>query len=227
MNKSLLSASLIALALAAPVAHAHQAGDFILRAGAITTAPNEDSGDIKLDGTKVGGTKATLDSDTQLGLAFAYMLTDHIGLELLAATPFQHEVGVKGLGAGLDGKLANIKQLPPTLSLQYYPMEPTSKFQPYAGIGLNYTLFFDEDLSSSRKAQGFSNMKLKDSVGLAGQLGMDYMLTDNLLVNASVWYVDIDTKASVNGPTALGYSKTKVDVDVDPWVYMVGLGYKF
>lgn len=223
MNKSLLSASLIALALAAPVAHAHQAGDFILRAGAITTAPNEDSGDIKLDGTKVGGTKATLDSDTQLGLAFAYMLTDHIGLELLAATPFQHEVGVKGLG----GKLANIKQLPPTLSLQYYPMEPTSKFQPYAGIGLNYTLFFDEDLSSSRKAQGFSNMKLKDSVGLAGQLGMDYMLTDNLLVNAAVWYVDIDTKATIDGPSALGVGKTKVSVDVDPWVYMVGVGYKF
>ena len=227
MNKSLLSASLIALALAAPVAHAHQAGDFILRAGAITTAPNEDSGDIKLDGTKVGGTKATLDSDTQLGLAFAYMLTDHIGLELLAATPFQHEVGVKGLGAGLDGKLANIKQLPPTLSLQYYPMEPTSKFQPYAGIGLNYTLFFDEDLSSSRKAQGFSNMKLKDSVGLAGQLGKDYMLTDNLLVNAAVWYVDIDTKATIDGPSALGVGKTKVSVDVDPWVYMVGVGYKF
>ncbi|MNM66072.1 Outer membrane protein W precursor [compost metagenome] len=56
---------------------------------------------------------------------------------------------------------------------------------------------------------------------------MDYMITDNLLVNASVWYVDIDTKASVDGPTALGYSKTKVDVEVDPWVYMVGLGYKF
>ena len=227
MNKSLLSASLIALALAAPVAHAHQAGDFILRAGAITTAPNESSGDIKLDGAKVSGTKATLDSDTQLGLAFAYMLTDHIGLELLAATPFQHTVGVKGLGPGLDGKLADIKQLPPTLSLQYYPMEPNSKFQPYAGVGINYTLFFDEDLSSARKQQGFSNLKLQDSVGIAGQLGMDYMLTDNLLVNAAVWYVDIDTKASVNGPTALGYSKTKVDVDVDPWVYMVGLGYKF
>jgi len=223
----LLSASLVALALAAPVAHAHQAGDFILRAGAITTAPNESSGDIKLDGAKVSGTKATLDSDTQLGLAFAYMLTDHIGLELLAATPFQHKVGVKGLGPGLDGKLADIKQLPPTLSLQYYPMEPSSKFQPYAGVGINYTMFFDEDLSSNRKAQGFSNMKLKDSVGIAGQLGMDYMLTDNLLLNAAVWYVDIDTKASIDGPSALGVGKTKVDVDVDPWVYMVGIGYKF
>ncbi|AZL66766.1 MULTISPECIES: OmpW/AlkL family protein [Pseudomonas] len=227
MNKSLLSASLVALALAAPVAHAHQAGDFIIRSGAITTAPNENSGDIKLDGAKVSGTKATLDSDTQLGLAFAYMLTDHIGLELLAATPFKHTVGVKGLGAGLDGKLADIKQLPPTLSLQYYPMDASSKFQPYAGVGLNYTLFFDEDLSSNRKAQGFSNMKLKDSVGLAGQLGMDYMLTENLLFNAAVWYVDIDTKATIDGPSALGVGKTKVDVDVDPWVYMVGLGYKF
>lgn len=227
MNKSLLSASLIALALVAPVAHAHQAGDFILRAGAITTAPNENSGDIKLDGTKVSGTKATLDSDTQLGLAFAYMLTDHIGLELLAATPFQHNVGVKGLGAGLDGKLGDIKQLPPTLSLQYYPMEASSRFQPYAGIGLNYTMFFDEDLSSNRKAQGFSNLKLKDSVGLAGQLGMDYMINDNFLVNAAVWYIDIDTKATIDGPTALGVGKTKVDVDVDPWVYMVGVGYKF
>ncbi|MBC3452581.1 outer membrane beta-barrel protein [Pseudomonas mosselii] len=227
MNKSLLGASLVALALAAPVAHAHQAGDFILRAGAITTAPNENSGDIKLDGAKVSGTKATLDSDTQLGLAFAYMLTDHIGLELLAATPFQHKVGVKGLGPGLDGKLADIKQLPPTLSLQYYPMAPSSKFQPYAGVGINYTMFFDEDLSSDRKAQGFSNMKLKDSVGIAGQLGMDYMLTDNLLLNAAVWYVDIDTKASIDGPSALGVGKTKVDVDVDPWVYMVGIGYKF
>ncbi|MHC6223753.1 OmpW/AlkL family protein [Pseudomonas sp. X10] len=227
MNKSLLGASLVALALAAPVAHAHQAGDFIIRSGAITVAPNEDSSDLKLNGAKVPGTKATLDSDTQLGLTFAYMLTDHIGLELLAATPFKHTVGVKGLGGGLDGKLADIKQLPPTLSLQYYPMEASSRFQPYAGIGINYTLFFDEDLSSARKQQGFSNMKLQDSIGLAGQLGMDYMVTDNLLVNASVWYIDIDTKATIDGPTALGVGKTKVDVDVDPWVYMVGIGYKF
>jgi len=209
------------------VAHAYQPGDVILRAGAIVTAPNEDSGELKLDGAKVSGTKATLDSDTQLGLTLGYMLTEHVGIELLAATPFQHTVGVKGLGAGLDGKLADIKQLPPTLSLQYYPLDASSRFQPYAGIGINYTMFFDEDLSSTRKAQGFRNLKMQDSVGLAGQLGMDYMLTDHLLVNAAVWYVDINTKASIDGPSALGVGKTKVNVEVDPWVYMVGVGYKF
>jgi outer membrane protein len=232
MRTSLFRVSLLTLALAAPFAQAHQAGDFIIRAGAATTAPNEDSGQLKLDGAKVSGTKATLDSDTQLGLAFAYMLTDHVGIELLAATPFQHTVGVKGVSSataidGLDGKLADVKQLPPTLSLQYYPLAPTSRFQPYAGVGLNYTAFYDEDLSSQRKQQGFSNLKIQDSVGIAGQLGFDYMLTDNMLVNASVWYVDIDTKASVDGPTALGTGRTKVDLEVDPWVYMVGVGYKF
>ncbi|WP_426117987.1 OmpW/AlkL family protein [Pseudomonas sp. DSP3-2-2] len=228
MNKSLLSASLFALALSAPlVAHAHEAGDIIVRAGVAHVEPNEDSGEVKLDGTKVSGSKATLDGDNQLGLTFAYMLTPHIGLELLAASPFSHTVSVKGLGPGLDGKLADVKQLPPTLSLQYYPMEPSSKFQPYAGIGINYTTFFDTDLTGTRKSEGFSNLKLKDSFGLAGQIGMDYMLTDRVMLNASVWYVDIDTDASVDGPSALSVGKTKVSVDIDPWVYMVGVGYKF
>lgn len=228
MNKSLLSASLVALALATPLAaHAHEAGDFIVRAGAARVVPSEDSGNLKLDGAKVSGTKATVDNSTQLGLTFAYMLTNHIGLELLAATPFSHTVSVKGLGPSLDGKLADVKQLPPTLSLQYFPMDPSSKFQPYVGVGLNYTKFFDTDLASTRKNEGFSNLNLKDSVGLAGQVGMDYMITDHILVNASVWYVDIDTKASVDGPSALSVGKTKVSVDVDPWVYMFAVGYKF
>jgi hypothetical protein len=50
-----------------------------------------------------------------------------------------------------------------------------------------------------------------------------YMLTDNLLVNAHVRYIDIDT----TGTTSFAGEKVKVDVDVDPYVYMVGLGYKF
>jgi outer membrane protein len=49
MNKSLLSASLFALALAAPLAHAHEAGDIIIRAGAITVNPNADSSNVKVD----------------------------------------------------------------------------------------------------------------------------------------------------------------------------------
>ncbi|HWV10527.1 MAG TPA: OmpW family outer membrane protein, partial [Pseudomonas sp.] len=135
---------------------------------------------------------------------------------------FQHSVGVKGLGA-LDGKLADIKHLPPTLTLQYFPLDSASKVQPYVGAGINYTLFFDEDLTGARKAQGFNSLELDNSVGLALEAGMDFQITENILFNASVWYLDIDTTAT----TDLAGTKVKVDVDVDPWVYMVGLGYKF
>lgn len=228
MRKSLFSASILAMALAAPFAHAYQAGDIIVRAGAATVDPHEDSSDIwvgALD-TDVAGTKATLDSDTQLGLTGTFMLSEHLGIELLAATPFSHDVGVKGMPgifAGLNGKLGELKHLPPTLSLVYYPLDGGSAFQPYAGAGINYTWFFDDKLTSEAEGKGFSGLDMDDSWGLAAQLGMDYMLGDNLLLNAHVRYIDIDT----TGTTSFAGEKVEVDVDVDPFVYMVGLGYKF
>lgn len=220
MKKTLLATSLLALALAAPLAQAHQAGDIIVRAGAITVDPHEDSSAVKIAGTPAAGTAATLDSDTQLGLNFAYMLSDNLAVELLAATPFEHDIGTKGLG-GL--KLGSVKHLPPTLSLVYYPLASNSAFQPYVGAGLNYTWFFDDKLSSEAEGAGFRGLELDDSWGLAAQIGMDYMLTDNVMLNAQVRYIDIDTE----GTTYAGAAKVSVDVDVDPFVYMVGLGYKF
>ncbi len=223
MKKTLLATSILAIALTAPLAHAYKAGDIIVRAGAVTVAPNEDSSNVQVGATKVPGTKATLDSNTQLGLTGTYMITDKVGIELLAATPFSHTVGVKGFGPSIDGNLADIKYLPPTLSAVYYPLDSNSAFQPYVGLGLNYTWFFDTKLTSAAEGVGFNGFELKDSWGLAGQVGMDYMLTDNLLFNAHVRYIDIDT----TGTTHLGPTKVKVDVEVDPWVYMVALGYKF
>jgi outer membrane protein len=227
MRKTLFTASALALALAAPFAQAFEAGDIIVRAGAITVDPREDSSDINHAVLgDVAGSKATLDSNTQLGLNFAYMVTDKVGIELLAATPFSHDVGVKGMPgpyAGLNGKLGSLKHLPPTLSVIYYPLEKNSAFQPYVGAGINYTWFFDTELSSSAEDKGFSGLDMKDSWGLAAQVGMDYMLTDNIMLNAQVRYIDIDT----SGTTYLAGDKVKVDVDVAPFVYMVGLGYKF
>ncbi len=47
MNKHLLRASVVALAIAAPVAaQAYEKGDFIVRAGAAHVQPNEDSGEV-------------------------------------------------------------------------------------------------------------------------------------------------------------------------------------
>lgn len=226
MNKNALLAPLLALAIASPFASAHEAGDIIVRAGAITVDPHENSSGIKSPLGDLGG-KATVDGDTQLGLNFAYMMTDHLGIELLAATPFEHNMGVAGLQgdlAGLNGSLGSVKQLPPTLSLIYYPLDKNYAFQPYVGVGINYTAFYDADTTSSAEAKGYSNLDVSDSWGASAQIGADYMINDHWMVNGQVRYIDIDTNAHVD---LAGVGNLKANVEVDPWVYMVGLGYKF
>ncbi|POA79051.1 OmpW family protein [Pseudomonas sp. DP16D-R1] len=232
MNKSLLSVALVSLALAAPLAHAHEAGDIILRAGAITVNPKDDSSSVKVDqgplaGANLGG-KATLNSDTQLGLNFAYMITNNWGIELLAATPFEHDVKLKGTALGAaNGKLGSLKHLPPTLSVVYYPLDAKSAFQPYVGAGINYTWIYDEHVSSDAQSKGFSNFKASNSWGMAFQVGADYMITDNIMLNAQMRYIDIDTRATVENDAVAPGTRARVNVDVDPFIYMVGLGYKF
>ena len=216
----------------APIAHAHEAGDILIRAGAITVNPKADSSSVKVDqgplkGADLGG-KATMSSDTQLGLNFAYMLTDHVGLELLAATPFEHDVKLKGTALpAANGKLGTLKHLPPTLSVVYYPLDNKSPFQPYVGAGINYTWIYDEHVGSRASEAGFSNFKAENSWGWAAQIGADYMINDKWMINAQARYIDISTKATVDN-NALGQgTPAKVNVDVDPMVYMVGIGYKF
>ncbi len=223
MRKTLLATTLLATIAATPAAFAHEAGDIIVRAGAVTVTTHESTSGVKTSDLGNLNGKATLDNDTQLGLNFAYMVTDNIGIELLAASPFKHDVHIKNTDVG-SMKLGSIKHLPPTLSAVYYPLDSKSAFQPYIGAGINYTWFFDESLSSTAK-QGLnaSNFKVKNSWGWAAQVGADYMLTDNIMINGQIRYIDIDTDATLN--TVAG--RTKVNVDVKPWVYMVGLGYKF
>ena len=232
MQKSLLSAAALALAVVAPLAHAHSEGDIILRAGAITVNPKADSSHVKVDRGSLGGPdlggKATMSSDTQLGLNFAYMITDHVGIELLAATPFEHDVKLKNTGLPqANGKLGTLKHLPPTLSVVYYPLDSKSVFQPYVGAGINYTWIYDEHVGSRASAEGFDNFRASNSWGVAWQIGADYMLTDNIMINAQARYIDIDTHAYVNNSAVGDGTRAKVNVDVDPFVYMVGLGYKF
>tara|TARA_R110000744_G_scaffold253826_1_gene369529 strand:- start:1961 stop:2644 length:684 start_codon:yes stop_codon:yes gene_type:complete len=207
-------------------AHAYEPGDIIVRAGLTAVAPDESSSNVTVQDVGNVGMGASVNSDTQLGLNVVYMFSDNIGLELLAASPFKHDINLTGtqdndLGLG-DGKLAQSRQLPPTLSVVYYlPVSET--FQPYLGLGLNYTVFFDEEFVGSRENQSFNNLSLEESFGIAAQIGMDYKLDEHWLVNASVRYIDIDTRANFDVLDL----PAKVSVDVDPWVYSVMLGYKF
>ena len=229
MTKRLLTAiSCAALTTLPMAASAYQAGDWIVRGGAAAIDADESSSTVHVGGAGVPDTGVGVDNDTQLGLTISYLLTDRIGVELLASTPFEHDVTLQGNGldayAPTGTTLGSVKHLPPTLSLQYFFMDGSSQWQPYAGIGINYWLVLDENLSSDAKtALGASNLEVDDSIGLSLQLGMDYQLNDNWLINAAIWKIDLDTDASFD--SAVG--KVSADIEIDPWVYMISVGYKF
>ena len=209
MKKTVCGIAVLSALMSANVL-AHSEGDFIVRAGAATVSPNDSSGAVAGNSSIEFG----VDSDTQLGLTLGYMFTDNISFEVLAATPFSHNISATGLG-----EIADTKHLPPTFMVQYYFGTAESDFRPYVGAGINYTVFFDE----GSKIAGLSDVSLDDSWGLAANVGMDYMINDDWFLNASVWYADIDTTAKYN----LGGTNYSTDVDIDPWVFMIGGGYKF
>ena len=226
-----------AVMAAAPAVQAYEAGDFIGRVGVVTVDPDSSSSNLNSNALgELDGAKVSVDSNTQLGLTVSYMFTDQIALGVLGATPFKHNIEGDGSILGGAGKLAETKQLPPTITLQYFPMPSGSKFQPYVGVGVNYTNFFEEKTTQTLTdtyatlASGVdrTDIELDDSFGLAAEIGLDYMVTDNIGANAAIWYADIDTEATINAYAGNTKADTStIDVDIDPWVYMVGLSYKF
>ena len=221
MKKTSVLLSIIGASMVLGSASAYEAGDVVLRAGPATASPDASSSEVRLAGVDVPGSVVDVNDDTQLGLTATYMVSDSFGLGLLAATPFSHDVSANGIGVA---DVATVKHLPPTLTLQYFPFDNDSAWQPYIGAGINYTTFFSEKTSGELNgALGNSSISLDDSFGLALEVGVDYAINDKWLVNASLWRLDLDTEATIDTPVA----QVTVDVEIDPWVYMLGLGYKF
>lgn len=221
-GKSVLMLSTVLLA--GPVM-AHQSGDFIVRMGGIKVAPDVSSDAFDSALPVVGGLEVDVDDDTQLGLTFAYMVTDSIGVELVGATPFTHDIILDTGGSGVV--IGETSHLPPTLLAQFYAPQ-LGPVRGYLGAGVNYTLFFDDSIDDAVVSPLLGgadvDVKLSNSVGFAWEVGADFLINENWLLNASVWNIDIDTEARLYVNDA---RVDKIDVEIDPWVYMVGVGYRF
>jgi outer membrane protein len=220
-----------ALGLAAP-ASAHEAGDWLVRFGGSVVDPKSDNGSLDLSAVPGFGVQdITVDDQIGVTFNFTYMYTANIGIELLAALPYEHDIMV----AGLPGTAATVTHLPPTLSLQYHFL-PSGTFQPYVGLGLNFTWFTDDSKEEGLVAADAALTEIlgvpvttgidvdSTSFGLAAQLGFDYIINERWFLNADVRWIDISTKATliVNGDNF-----QTADVDIDPIVYGIHIGYRF
>ena len=197
------------LALAATPALAQSAGTWTVGIGAHNVAPKSDNG--TLTATPLGNLKMDVGSNVRPTITGEYFFKDNLGVEVLAALPFQHDISVVGVG-----KVGSTKHLPPTVSLQYHFGQ--GKVKPFVGVGLNYTTFFS---TKSEGAIAGANLDLSDSWGLAAHLGVDFKVGEKGAIRIDYRKIDIDTKVKLNGAN-LG---TRNTVNIDPSVY--GIAYVF
>lgn len=196
--KTLALALLASVALGAP-ALAQSAGEMTLGFGLGFVNPKSDNG-------TVAGGATEIDSNARPTVTFEYFIRDNLGVELLAALPFKHDINVGGSKVGVT------KHLPPTLSLNYH--FPTGgALTPFVGLGVNYTVFFED-----RSPLG--DLKIDNSLGLAAHVGMDYAISEKGALRLDLRYIDIDSDVKLNG--------VKVgSVEVDPLVAGVSYVMKF
>lgn len=202
MKKVVFAAAATLVAGPAMAGQDFKAGDWMLRGRALGVVPQENS--------TLTGAPGDVKVDNSLVPEFdiSYFFTPNVSAELIAAVTPHHVKTSAGVDAG------NAWLLPPTLTLQYHFTQLDS-IKPYVGAGVNYTHFFNEDAGS------LTSVKYEDSFGGALQVGADIPIEGN-------WYANIDVKKVFISTTAkFSPSGVRADVDIDPWLVGVGVGYKF
>lgn len=202
--KNLAITTILAVMLAAGGATAQEAGTYTLGIGLGNVAPKSNNG------TLAGTLATTVGNNIRPTLTFEYFVYRNVGIEILAAAPFKHKVSLNGMHA------ADVKQLPPTVSLQYH-FENGSPVTPFVGLGVNYTAVLKTSEMGPIAGQ---NLKLKNSWGWAAHAGVDVRIDDANAIRVDARYIDIKLDAELNGAD-IG------TVKVDPIVWGVSWIHRF
>ena len=178
-------------------ASAQEKGSLWVNLGAHVVDPKSDNGSVA-----GGAFDVTVGESLRPSVMLEYFVAQNLGIELLAAWPFSHDVELNGV------KAATVDHLPPTLSLQYH-FNGDGNISPYLGVGLNYTLFFSEDTTGPING---ADLNLGSSWGLAAHGGVNFKLGERWGLGVDLRWIDIDTDVDLNG-SDIG------TVEIDPLAY--------
>ena len=181
---------------------------WLIRVRALALIPDESS-----IITVIGGDVAAQSVFTP-ELDITYFFTKNIAMELVLTTT-NHNITAVGTALG-DVDLGDVWLLPPVLTAQYH-FDPDGQISPYVGARFNLTLFYGVDAPGGV----VTDVDYQDKISFALQAGADYKLEDN-------WSLNLDTKKVwLNTNVALNGGAIAADVDLDPWILSVGVGYRF
>lgn len=201
MNKTVVWAAL-ALAAAAPLAHAQDSGNWIVRGRVLhLDAANKDSTGLGL----------SVNNKTFPEVDISYFFAPNLAAELILTYPQKHDLMSNGANIG------SLKHLPPTVTVQYHI--PVAGSRVYLGAGLNYTRFSSVKFAPA-VVTALNPSIDKNSFGLALQAGVDVPVGGGWLLNLDVKKVSLKTDV-FSGSTKAGTFK------VDPLLVSVGVGKRF
>ena len=193
---TLAAAALCTLMSGAAMAQQTTEGPWLVRARAVhIDSANKDSTGLNL----------SINDKWIPEVDVTYFFNKNIAAELILTVPQRHTLSAGGTAIG------SLKHLPPSLLLQYHFDAPG--FKPYVGAGINYTRF-----SAVRLPAGVDIDR--NSFGGALQLGVDFPVAKNVVLNLDVKKVYIKTDVSAAG-NKIGTFK------VDPVLFGIGLGWRF
>jgi outer membrane protein len=155
-------------------------------------------------------------------LDITYYFTRNWAAELiLGVTPHK----ITGTGSLNSVDVGRAWLLPPTLTLQYH-FTDFGAFQPYVGVGVNYTVFFDQSAGNtpSGAVPAITSLNVKDSFGAAAQIGFDYMIDRHWGINVDAKWLYLEPSYSA---TAAGTIPISGTAHINPWLIGAGIAYKF
>ncbi len=216
LRKATVVSSLLVLVLLVPAAAIAQTGSWMGRLRVISLSPDDASNQVGATGGHVG-----VDSATTVEADATCWLSERLTVELSVTSA---NLDVAGVGGDVDGTAAgSVSLLPVSAVLQYRP-ETLTTIHPYGGVGVNYTLFYGADRAADLDPIGITDVKYTNSVGYVANVGVDFDLDEHWLANVDVKYLGVSTDVDFR---AGGLTAARVSLDVNPWVFGAGIGYRF
>ncbi|MGD9656068.1 MAG: OmpW family outer membrane protein [Methylocystis sp.] len=178
----------------------------------------------------------------------AYFLTKNWAIEAICCVAPHH---IQGTGT-IASDFARTWVFPPSVMLQYHATN-FGAFQPYVGVGVNFTTFWNtrvnNDVWGIPVAPGstlaglgipavlstFQYATVAPSWGVVGQVGVDYMLNEHWGLNVDFKYIGLHPMVhstvisfAPQAP-AVGaiFIPVKVSLPINPVVISAGLTYRF
>jgi outer membrane protein len=171
---------------------------------------------------ELGTTGSRLDIGSGPGLEFdaTVMFSDVIGAEFSLGASY-HRLDL--IGGEWDGIDTGWALLVPLTAIAQYHVQIYGPWDPYFGLGITWIQPFSS-LSSEIRDAGVEDLDLKGGAGLAAQAGVNYQMNNRWYANLDISYLGASIDATIT--TEDGDLPT-VKLDIKPWVFAVGFGYKF